>query len=115
MASNSDWILALFFSTWDSLALSWSAVDSASDRRACIFNLAISSSSALATPSFSYLSFIIGLGHLSDAVLLGRDLFIVVISHASNIMFSISVFTQQRLSLLGLVVSHSTGLGQLVS
>merc|ERR1719492_538685 len=65
MASRSAWSLALFFSTWDSLAFSWSAVASASDRRACIFSLAISSSSALATPSFSYLIFIISASALA--------------------------------------------------
>merc|ERR1719340_23119 len=65
MASRSAWSLALLFSTWDSLAFSWSAVASASDRRACIFSLAISSSSALATPSFSYLSFIMSASALA--------------------------------------------------
>merc|ERR1719422_2419471 len=71
--------------------------------------------SLLLVSQLHHLSLSIGLGHLSDAVLLGRDLFIIVISHASNIMLSISVFAQQRLSLLGLVVSNSTGLGKLVS
>merc|ERR1712209_74875 len=52
-----------------------------------------------------HLGFSIGLRHLSDAVLLSRDFLVIVISHASNIVFSISVFAQQRLSLLGLVVS----------
>merc|ERR1719422_2381442 len=71
--------------------------------------------SLLLVSQLHHLSLSIGLGHLSDAVLLGRNFLVIVISHASNIMLSISVFTQQRLSLLGLVVSNSTGLGQLVS
>merc|ERR1719412_2169247 len=65
MFSSSPCSLDLLFSTWDSLAFSCSAVDSASDRRACIFSLAISSSAALATPSFSYLSFIISASPLA--------------------------------------------------
>merc|ERR1719445_473793 len=79
------------------------------------FQLLSLGNTLLLVSQLHHLSLGIGLGHLSDAVLLGRHLLVIVISHASNIVFGISVFAQQRLSLLGLVVSHSTGLGQLVS
>merc|ERR1719323_1837271 len=71
--------------------------------------------SLLLIPQLHHLSLGVGLAHLSDDVLLGADLLIVVVLHASNLVLSIPVLAQQRLSLLGLVVSHGASLGQLVS
>merc|ERR1719445_3030715 len=72
------------------------------------------SDSLLLVPHLHHLSLSVGLALLSDHVLLGADLLVVVILHASNLVLGVPVLAQQTLPLLGLVVSHGAGLAELV-
>merc|ERR1719336_75916 len=70
--------------------------------------------SLLLVPHLHHLGLSVGLALLPDAVLLGADLLVVVVAHAGNLVLGVPVLAQQALPLLGLVVSHGTGLAQLV-
>merc|ERR1719350_886082 len=71
--------------------------------------------SLLLVSELHHLGLGVSLAHLSVDILLGADLLIVVVPHASNLMLGVPVLAHEALSLLGLVVSDSAGLGQLVS
>merc|ERR1719445_2409249 len=73
------------------------------------------SNSLLLVPELHHLSLGVSLAHLSVDILLGADLLIIVVLHASNLVLGIPVLAQKALPFLGLVVSDSAGLRQLVS
>merc|ERR1719445_2125597 len=66
--------------------------------------------SLLLVPQLHHLGLSVGLALLPDHVLLGADLLVVVIPHAGNLVLGVPVLAQQALPLLGLIVSHGTGL-----
>merc|ERR1719410_1927454 len=68
----------------------------------------------LLVPQLHHVGLSVGLAHLPDHVLLGADLLVVVVLHASHIVLSVPVLAQQGLPLLGLVVGHGAGLSKLV-
>merc|ERR550532_3091105 len=70
--------------------------------------------SLLLVPQLHHLGLTVGLSELTDHVLLGADLLVVVILHAGNLVLGVPVLAQQALPLLGLVVSHGAGLAELV-
>merc|ERR1719150_2881406 len=70
--------------------------------------------SLLLVPHLHHLGLAVGLSKLSDHVLLGADLLVVVILHAGDLVLGVPVLAQQALPLLGLVISHGTGLAELV-
>merc|ERR1719326_876158 len=70
--------------------------------------------SLLLVPHLHHLGLTVGLTQLSDHVLLGADLLVVVVLHAGNLVLCVPVLAQQALPLLGLVVGHGAGLAQLV-
>merc|ERR1719336_1023472 len=68
----------------------------------------------LLVPQLHHVGLGVGLAHLPNHVLLGADLLVVVVLHAGHIVLGVPVLAQQGLPLLGLVVGHGAGLGQLV-